>query len=60
MSYVWQLNSLVMFILDFGPWVLTAVQMKGHGLLFSWLQGVVPGILVAGCCSFDCTSMSQM
>ena len=47
MLYVWQLNCLVMFILDFGPWVLMTVQMKGHVLHFSWLQRVVPGVLVA-------------
>ena len=56
--YVWQLNCLVMFILDFGPLMLTLVQMKGHVLHFSWLQGVVPGVLVAGCRSFDGTNMS--
>ena len=33
---------------------------EGHVLHFSWLQGVVPGVLVAGCPNFDCTSMSQM
>ena len=58
--YVWQLNSLVMFILDFDPWMQTLVQMNGHILHFSWLQGVVPGVLVAGCLSFDRTSMSGM
>ena len=51
-------NSLVMFTLDFGTWMLTSVQMKWHILHFSWLQGVVPGVLVAGCCSFDHTYMS--
>ena len=60
MLYVWQFNCLVMFILDFGPLMLTLVQMKGHVLHFSWLQGVVPGVPVAGCRSFDRTSMPRM
>ena len=60
MLYVWQLNCLVMFILDFGPLMLTLVQMKGHVLHFSWLQGVVPGVVVAGCRSFDRTNMSRI
>ena len=60
MLYVWQLNCLVMLILDFGPWMLTSVQLKRHILHFSRLQGVVPGVLVAGCRSFDRTSMSRM
>ena len=34
--------------------------MKGHVLHFSWLQGVVPGVLVAGCRSFDRTDMSRI
>ena len=58
--YVWQLNCLVMFILDFGPWMLTSVQMKGHVLHFSRLQGVVSGVLVAGCRSFDRTNVSDI
>ena len=49
-----------MFILDFGPWMLTSVQMKGHVLHFSWLQGVIPGVLVTEWRSFDRTSMSRM
>ena len=60
MLYVWQLNSLVMFILDFDPWMQTLVQMNGHILHFSWLQGVVPGVPVADCRSFDRTNMSRM
>ena len=60
MLYVWQFNCLVMFILDFGPLMLTLVQMKGHVLHFSWSQGVVPGVLVAGCRSFERTNMSRI
>ena len=60
MLYVWQLNCLVMFILTFGPLMLTLVQMKGHVLHFSWLHGVVPGVLVTGCRSFDRTNMSRI
>ena len=48
-----------MFILDFGPWMLTLVQIRGHILHFSWLQGAVP-VLLAGCCSFDCSRMSRI
>ena len=48
-----------MLILDFGPLMLMLVQMKRHVLHFSWLQGVVPGVLVAGCRSFDRTNMSM-
>ena len=40
--------------------MLTAKQVKGHVLHFPWLHRVVPGVLVAGCHSLDCTSMSQM
>ena len=46
--------------LDFGPLMLTLVQMKGHVLHFSWLQGVVPGVLAAGCRSFERTNMSRI
>ena len=60
MLYVWQLNCLVMFVFDLGPRTLTAVQMKGHVLHFSWLQGVVPGVPVAGCRSFHRTNMSRI
>ena len=56
----WHLNCLVMFIWNLGPWTLTAVQMKGHILQFPWLHRVVAGVLVAGRCSFDHTSMSQL
>ena len=49
-----------MFTLALGPWMLTAKQVKGHVLHFPWLHRVVPGVLVAGCHSLDCTSMSQM
>ena len=40
--------------------MLTSVQMKGHVLHFSRLQGVVPGVPVAGCRSFDRTNMSRI
>ena len=50
----------VMFIMDFGPLMLTLVHMKGHVSHFSWLQGVVPGVLAAGCRSFDRTNMSRI
>ena len=60
MLYVWQLNYLVIFILDFGLLMLTLVQMKGHVLHFFWLQGMVPGVLVAGCRSFDRTNMPRI
>ena len=40
--------------------MLTLMQMKGHVLHFSWLQGVVPDLLVAGCRSFDRTNMSRI
>ena len=49
----------MIFVLDFRPWMLTSVQMKGHVLHFSWLQGVLPDVLVAGCRSFDRTNMSR-
>ena len=58
MLYVWQLNCWVMFYLDFGPLMLTLVQT--NVLHFSRLQGVVPGVLVGGCRSFDRTNMSRM
>ena len=56
MLYVWQLDCLVMLILDYGTWTLTVVRMKGHVLHIPWLRGVVPGVLVAGFRSFDRTS----
>ena len=49
-----------MLMFDFSPLMLMLVQMKGHVLHFSWLQGVVPGVLVAGCRSFDRTNMSRI
>ena len=60
MLYVRQLNCLVMFICDLGPWILVAVQMNGHVPHLGVLQGVVPGGLVAGCRSLDRTSISRM
>ena len=33
---------------------------EGAVLHFSWLQGVIPGVLVAGCRSFDRTNMSRI
>ena len=56
----WHLNCLVMFIWNLSHWTLTAVQMKWHVLQFPWLHRVVAGVLVAGSCSFDHTSMSQL
>ena len=61
MLYVRQLpKCLVMSFCDLGPWILVAVQMNGHVLHLGVLQGVVPGSLVVGCRSSDCTSISRM
>ena len=60
LTYVRQLNCLVMFVCDFGPWMLIAVQMNGHVLHLGVLLGVVAGGLVAGCHSLDRTSISRM
>ena len=48
------------FHLGFRSLDVDAVQMKRHVLHFPWVQGVVPGVLVAGCRSFDRTGMSRM
>ena len=58
--YVRQFNCFMTFIWDLGPATLVLVQMKGPVPHFVWSHGVVPGVLVAGWCSLDRTSMSRM
>jgi len=58
--YVRQLNCFVMFIWDLGPVKLVLVQMRDVFHILLDCNGVVPGVLVAGWCSLDRTSMSRL